>query len=92
MSENPVNPPKIEFPCPDYPIKVVGEAADDFRALVVEVIQRHAPDLDATRVVLRESSKGRFVSVQVLITATGVEQLQAIHVDLRATGRVQMVL
>ncbi|MFW8314620.1 DUF493 family protein, partial [Klebsiella pneumoniae] len=40
----------------------------------------------------RASSQGRFVSVQVRITATGTEQLQAIHFDLRATGRVHMVL
>lgn len=92
MSDSQVNPPKIEFPCPRYPIKVVGDAGEDFRELVIEVVQRHAPDLDTTSLVMRESSKGRFVSVQVLITATGVDQLQAIHVDLRATGRVHMVL
>jgi putative lipoic acid-binding regulatory protein len=55
-------------------------------------MQRHAPDFDAGTLVTRDSSKGRFLSVQVLITATGVEQLEAIHVDLRATGRVHMVL
>ena len=61
-------------------------------ALVIEVIQRHAPDLDASTLVMRDSRNGNFLSVQVLITATSVEQLQAIHVDLRATGRVHMVL
>ena len=71
---------------------MVGDAGEDFRELVIEVVQRHAPDLDTTSLVMRESSKGRFVSVQVLITATGVDQLQAIHLDLRATGRVHMVL
>jgi len=58
----------------------------------VEIIQRHAPDLDVETLVVRDSSKGRFLSVQVLITATDVDQLQAIHNDLRATGRVHMVL
>lgn len=42
--------------------------------------------------MLRDSRNGRYQSAQVLITATGVDQLQAIHVDLRATGRVHMVL
>jgi len=84
--------PKIEFPCERYPIKVIGEAGDGFAELVLEVLQRHAPDLDASTLVSRDSRNGRFLSVQVLITATGVEQLQAIHVDLRATGRVHMVL
>lgn len=92
MTDTEVQAPKIEFPCLNYPIKVIGDAGEGFAELVVEVIQRHAPDLDATTLVLRDSRNGRFLSVQLLITATGVEQLQAIHVDLRATGRVHMVL
>lgn len=94
MTDNNSEPtaPKIEFPCERYPIKVIGEAGEGFRELVLEVIQRHAPDCDETTLVTRDSRNGRFLSVQVLITATGVEQLQAIHVDLRATGRVHMVL
>ena len=92
MTDSDVQAPKIEFHCPNYPIKVIGEAGDGFADLVVEVIQRHAPGFDAASLVVRDSRNGRFLSVQVLITATGVEQLQAIHVDLKATGRVHMVL
>jgi uncharacterized protein len=84
--------PKIEFPCPRYPVKVIGDAGADFAQLVAEVVQRHAPDLDHSTLSVRDSRNGRFLSVQLLITATGVEQLQAIHLDLRATGRVHMVL
>ncbi|APU31856.1 hypothetical protein DFO61_4557 [Ectopseudomonas oleovorans] len=92
MTDSDVQPPKIEFPCERYPIKVIGTAGEGFSDLVIEVIQRHAPDLDTSTLVMRDSRNGNFLSVQVLITATGVEQLQAIHVDLRATGRVHMVL
>ncbi len=91
MSED-IQAPKIEFPCERYPIKVIGDAGDGFAELIVEVISRHAPDLDRSAMVVRDSRNGRFLSVQLLITATGVEQLQAIHIDLRATGRVHMVL
>jgi putative lipoic acid-binding regulatory protein len=84
--------PKIEFPCQRYPIKVIGDAGEGFAALVIDVMRRHCPDFDETTLVLRDSSKGRFMTVQVQITATGMDQLQAIHVDLRATGRVHMVL
>ncbi|BCD86529.1 UPF0250 protein [Pseudomonas solani] len=90
--ETDVQAPKIEFPCERYPIKVIGDAGEGFSDLVVEIVQRHAPDLDVTTLVARDSRNGRFLSVQVLITATSVDQLQAIHVDLRATGRVHMVL
>ncbi len=92
MTDSDVQPPKIEFPCERYPIKAIGTAGEGFSDLVIEVIQRHAPDLDTSTLVMRDSRNGNFLSVQVLITATGVEQLQAIHVDLRATGRVHMVL
>lgn len=87
-----IQAPKIEFPCPRYPVKVIGTASPDFAEVVVEIIQRHAPDFDQSSLSVRDSRNGRFLSVQLLITATGVEQLQAIHLDLRATGRVHMVL
>ncbi|MCY1295388.1 hypothetical protein D9M68_352550 [compost metagenome] len=83
---------KIEFPCENYPIKVIGEAGEGFVELVVEILERHAPDLDRETLVLRDSRTGKFQTVQLLITATSIEQLQALHVELRATGRVHMVL
>jgi hypothetical protein len=92
MSDTDIQAPKIEFPCERYPIKIIGEAGDGFTDTVVEVIQRHAADFDSTTLTIRDSKNGRFLAVQVLITATGVDQLQAIHTDLRATGRVHMVL
>lgn len=92
MTDTDVQAPKIEFPSERYPIKVIGEAGEGFSELIIEIIQRHAPGFDETTLVTRDSRNGRFLSVQVLITATGVEQLQAINDDLRATGRVHMVL
>jgi putative lipoic acid-binding regulatory protein len=92
MSDQPASPPKIEFPCANYPVKVIGEAGEGFHEMVIEVIRRHAPEVDANDFKQRDSRTGRFLSVQVRITAVSIEQLQAIHVDLKATGRVHMVL
>lgn len=83
--------PRVEFPC-DYPIKVVGDAAPDFEATVVEVIEEHAPGLDRRTVNAVDSRNGKFRSVRVSITATGHDQLQALFASLKATGRVHMVL
>ncbi|WP_027855642.1 YbeD family protein [Marinobacterium litorale] len=91
MSQNP-EPPKIEFPCEDYPIKVVGHNEDDFRGFVIETVQIHAPDLDITKVTVAESRTGKYLSVRLAITATGEEQLQRLHEELKASGRVQTVL
>ncbi len=84
-------PPKIEFPC-DYSLRIIGEGSDDFQAVVVDVVRVHAPDLDETTVSLRESRNGNYHSVTLVIRATGEPQLKAIFEDLKATGRVQMVL
>ncbi|WP_417223537.1 YbeD family protein [Amphritea sp.] len=84
--------PKIEFPCPDYPIKVIGRDGPDFQSLVIDVVRIHAPDLDITKIDLQGSSKGTFTSIRMKITATGHEQLKALHEDLLETGRVTMVI
>ena len=70
-------PPKIEFPC-DYPIKVLGSS--------------HAPGFDQLAVTANTSSKGTFTSLTITITATGPEQLEALHQDLLASGHVKMVI
>ncbi|MGB0466101.1 MAG: YbeD family protein [Pontibacterium sp.] len=84
--------PKIEFPCENYPIKVVGRGGDDFKGFVVEMVQVHAPDLDISQVTVQDSRKGTFQSVRFSITATGESQLRALHKALMATGRVTMVI
>lgn len=83
--------PKIEFPC-DYPVKVLGRASDAFESTILEVFERHAPGFDPHAVTRKASSKGTFSSLTVIITATGPEQLEALHQDLMATGHVNMVI
>ncbi|MGB0361223.1 MAG: YbeD family protein, partial [Endozoicomonas sp.] len=38
-------PPKIKFPC-EYPIRIVGHAADDYKDFVVAVVANHDPSFD----------------------------------------------
>lgn len=98
MSEQPAaidsaepKPPKIEFPCA-YPIKVVGDAAEDFAVFVADVLVKHTGESLHEHIEIIESRNGRFLSARVTITATGVEQLQAIFDELKASGRVHMVI
>jgi putative lipoic acid-binding regulatory protein len=84
-------PPRIEFPC-DYPVKVLGRNVDEFQPTVIAIFERHAPGFDQETIVLRDSRKGRFLSMTITITATGPEQLDALHRELVASGLVQMVL
>jgi putative lipoic acid-binding regulatory protein len=83
--------PKIEFPC-DYPIKVLGVSSGSFEEVILEVFERHAPGFDQQTVAAKASRNGTFTSITITITATGPEQLEALHQDLLATGRVKMVI
>ena len=83
--------PKIEFPC-DHPIKVLGRQHDNFRPLVLEVFERHAPGFNRETIAEKNSAKGTFCSLTITIVATGKDQLDALHKDLMATGAVQMVI
>jgi uncharacterized protein len=85
-------PPKIEFPCENYPIKVLGESAPELHSYIIEIMERHAPGFDQTRITINESSKGRFKSLTVWITATGIDQLTAINNDLRINRLIKMVM
>lgn len=83
--------PEIEFPCADYPIKVVGDAEPNFRAQVVTVLERLAVEFSDS---MREapSRNGRFVSLTIFITAEHEEQLKDINGQLRRLDCVRMVL
>ncbi len=84
-------PPKIEFPC-DYPIKVIGHDENNFRDFVIATVKTHVPGLEIDRIDENPSKNGKFLSVRLWILATGEQQLQQIFADLKASGRVQMVL
>ncbi|WP_027330308.1 YbeD family protein [Marinimicrobium agarilyticum] len=90
MSEQ--QPPKIEFPCEDYPIKVLGDAGDELRELVIDVMERHAPGFDQTQIRVKDSRNGTYQSLTVRITATGERQLKTIHEELIASSITKMVL
>ena len=84
--------PKIEFPCANYPVKVVGKAVADYQQMVTDIIRQHAPDLDEGKIQMKTSSKGNFCSMTFFITATGTEQLSALHSQLTANPAVHMVI
>jgi putative lipoic acid-binding regulatory protein len=83
--------PVLDFPC-EYPIKVIGIAGEGLRHRVIDIMRANAGDIDESQITERESSEGRFLSVTVVITATGKPQLDTIFAELKATGIVKMVL
>ncbi|WP_136255070.1 HP0495 family protein [Onishia niordana] len=82
---------ELEYPC-DYSLKIVGDAVDHLSETVVKVVEDHDTVFDRNTVRLVDSRNGKFQSVRLTITATGPEQIAALHADLKATGLVHMVI
>lgn len=84
--------PKIEFPCEQYPVKIIGDHCADYVQTVLDVVCEHASDFDPASAEQQLSSNGRFCSVRVRITAHSAEHLNELNEALRQTGKVRMVL
>ena len=81
----------LEFPC-TFPIKVMGDNHPDFETTVVEIVRRHAPDLEETAITRRPSKGNKFLAVTLTITARSKPQLDAIYLELTACSLVKMAL
>lgn len=81
----------IEFPC-DFPIKVMGEAREDFAEIIVALIQEHLPDFNVGRMEMRASSGGRYISLTCTVSVTSKPQLDDIYRVLTAHPTVLVVL
>ncbi|PPD40233.1 MAG: DUF493 domain-containing protein [Methylobacter sp.] len=71
----------FEFPC-QFPIKAMGKNDIEIDVLVIEIIRRHAPEINETHIKTRPSKDGRFLAVTATITANSKQQLDAIYQDL----------
>jgi len=85
-----INAPKITFPC-SYPIKIIGISSLDFDQKVLAIIKKHAPEHDGSA-NYRNSNKGNYRAINVIINATGEPQLQAIFEELKTLLEIKLVL
>lgn len=81
----------IEFPC-DFPIKVMGETHDAFADTIVAAIRELLPDFDASRVEMRASSGGRYLSLTCTVYVTSKPQLDDVYRRLTGHPMVKFVL
>lgn len=81
----------IEFPC-DFPIKVMGETRDDFTRTIIEVIQGHVSEFDASKIEMRASTGGKYISITCFVYVTSKPQLDDIYRALTAHPFVKVVL
>jgi putative lipoic acid-binding regulatory protein len=81
----------LEFPC-DFPLKIMGRNTDDFRSLVVGIVQKHMGDIDVARIAERPSRDGTYLGITVTVVATSKPQLDALYRELTSCERVMVAL
>ncbi len=81
----------IEFPC-DFPIKVMGETHDDFAAEIIKTIQTQLPGFNATKIEMRGSSGGKYISLTCTVHVTTKAQLDDVYRALSAHPMVKFAL
>jgi putative lipoic acid-binding regulatory protein len=91
MSDN-KEVPKIDFPCANYSLKIVGLKTTDYHAWVMQCVQQLAPDLDPKKVQVVDSRNGTFQSIRLAVTIKSADHLQQIYQTLMASGKVKLVL
>ena len=82
---------EIKFPC-QYPIKIMGRNVDGFEEIVMPILERSSPGFCQDSVKRKLSREGNFISITVVLIATGQPQLEQLHRDLKATGLVSLVI
>jgi len=81
----------LEFPC-DFPLKIMGKSEDQLAQIVLDIVTRHAPDFNATRMEMRASSGGNYLSLTCTIVARSKPQLDALYTDLSGHPLIKFVL
>ncbi len=86
-----LNEDVFKFPC-DYPIKVFGINQPDFVNTISTIVESHVGKLHSNQISLKNSSKGKYVSVTIRIIATSRKQLDSINEDLQDCPLVSYLL
>lgn len=84
-------PPLLTFPT-DFPLKIMGNASEDFAQTITEVVRHHAPDFDAALIEIRPSTKGNYLALTCTVRATSQTQLDALYQALSTHPMVKVVL
>jgi hypothetical protein len=81
----------FEFPT-DFPIKIMGEATDEFRSLAIGIVTRHFGTLAAESIQERPSSGGKYLGLTITVRAESKAQLDAVYSELTSCRQVLVAL
>ena len=86
-----INEELWEFPT-DFNLKVMGRSHHPLTDIVIEIVRRHAPDFDESRITVKSSRNGKFNSITAMVWITEKTQLENIYRELSEREEVTCTL
>lgn len=76
----------------DYPIKLIGNAGDELKTAVIEILVKHFPNFDDTTLAIQPSRTGKYHSITAQLRFEEMEQVHALYADLAACPLIKTSL
>lgn len=76
----------------DYPIKLIGNAGEELRGAVVEILVKHFPEFDEATLKVQPSRTGKYHSITAQLRFNELEQVHALYADLAACKHIRTAL
>ena len=81
----------IDFPC-NFAIKVMGKANENFSNDIIKIIKKFDNNFDASKIKMKGSSKGKYISLTCNVYVTSQNQLDKMYIDLSKSPMTNFVL
>ncbi len=81
----------IDFPC-NFAIKVMGKANENFSNDIIKIIKKFDNNFDASKIKMKGSSKGKYISLTCNVYVTSQKQLDKVYINLSKNPITKFVL
>jgi|TARA_B110000967_G_scaffold195143_1_gene224339 putative lipoic acid-binding regulatory protein len=81
----------LKFPC-NFDIKVMGESVESFSESMIKIIKKQDENFNESRIEMKGSSNGKYISLTCNVYVTSQEQLDKIYMDLSKNPMTKFVL
>ena len=81
----------LKFPC-NFDIKVMGESVESFSESMIKIIKKQDENFNESRIEMKGSSNGKYISLTCNVYVTSQEQLDKIYMDLSKSPMTKFVL
>ena len=81
----------LKFPS-EFPLKIMGRNTDDFRSLVLGIVQQHMGTVDPAKIEERPSRDGNYLGLTYTVWAQSKQQLDDLYSALTSCEKILIVL